>query len=375
MDPVQVSQTRYHRQMLLPQIGEAGQRKLGAARVLLVGCGALGTVIAEQLVRAGVGFLRIADRDIVELTNLQRQVLFDEQDVREGLPKAVAAARRLGKINSSVRVDARVVDVHAGNVEELVQIGVHESGSGFRVPGSGARIPEPGTRDPEPVDLILDGTDNVETRYLINDLAIKWQIPWIYGAAVGAEGRMMAIRPGVTACLRCVFPEPPRPGELATCDTAGVLGPAVTVVAAMQAAAAIKLLSGNESAIAQQMLVLDLWADRIFPMSMAGAKREDCPTCGLKRFEFLDAMGGPGTVSLCGRNAVQIRGAGGLNIEQMAGRLATAGSVERTPYFIRCVLRDVEGISLTLFPDGRLIVHGTPDPGRARSVAARFLGM
>src|SRR5262245_34353204 len=213
---------RYHRQTLLPQIGEAGQRKLAGARVLLVGCGALGSTIAEQLARAGIGHLRNADRDIVELTNLQRQVLFDDSDAAGGLPKAVAAANRLSKINSTITIEPRVVDVDALNVEQLV---------------AGC-------------DMILDGTDNVATRYLVNDVAVKHTIPWIYGACVGTEGRVMTIRPGAGACLRCIFPQPPNASELATCDTAGVLGPVASVVGAMQALAAIKLLSGNADAIA-----------------------------------------------------------------------------------------------------------------------------
>ena len=208
--------SRYHRQVLLPQIGQAGQERLAGARVLLVGCGALGSVIAEQLARAGVGLLRIADRDVVELTNLQRQVLFDERDVAEHTPKAVAAARRLKEINSEVRVEALICDVHAGNIEDFVD-----------------------------GDLIIDGTDNVETRYLVNDISVKHGLPWVYGACVGTEGRCMAVLPPEDACLRCVYPEPPSATELPTCDTAGVLGPAAALVASLQVTAAIRLLVGE----------------------------------------------------------------------------------------------------------------------------------
>jgi adenylyltransferase/sulfurtransferase len=346
-------QNRYHRQMLLPQLGQQGQRRLASGRVLLVGCGALGTIMAEQLARAGVGFLRIADRDVVELSNLQRQVLFDEQDAREGLPKAVAAANRLRRINSSVTIDAQVVDVHAGNIEQLV-----------------------GGDSQSPVDLILDGTDNVETRYLINDVAVKRGIPWVYGAAVGSEGRVMSVLPGKTACLRCVFADPPGPGQLATCDSAGVLGPAVGVVASLQACIAIKILSGNDDAVGEQMTVIDLWNNRLHTVSLAGARCDDCLTCGARRFEFLDQKRGSAAASLCGRNAVQIRpmSRDGVDLPRLAARLETAGTVQPTPYFVRCTLAEFAGISLTVFPDGRVIVHGTGDVARARSISARFVG-
>ncbi|MGE5609843.1 MAG: ThiF family adenylyltransferase [Bacillota bacterium] len=363
MDTTQLPQNRYHRQMLLPQIGPEGQRKLAAARVLLVGCGALGTVLAEQLVRAGVGYLRIADRDIVELSNLQRQVLFDEEDVRQCLPKAVAAANRLGRINSSVRIDPQVVDVHASNIEELAGLDSSVFGN-----DRGGR---------QAVDLILDGTDNVETRYLINDLSAKLRIPWIYGAVIATEGRVMPILPGRTPCLRCIFPEPPAPGELATCDTAGVLGSAVNVVASFQAAIAMKILTGNQAAVAEELITLDLWANRMLSVSVKDARREDCPTCAQRRFEFLNAVDGPGTTSLCGRNAVQIRPSTRqtLNLEQVASRLAHAGQVSKTPYFVRCSLADPAGAALTVFPDGRVIVHGTQESMRARSIVARFVGI
>ncbi len=340
--------------MLLPEIGVTGQRRLGNSRALLVGCGALGSVIAQHLVRAGVGFLRIVDRDIVELTNLQRQTLFDENDVREELPKAVAAERKLRNINSSVRIEGIVGDVHAGNVEQMIEV-----------------------RDSRPrIDLILDGTDNVETRYLINDLAVKWGVPWVYGAVVGGEGRMMAILPTSTPCLRCVFPEPPRPTELATCDTVGVLGPAAGVVGSLQAAAAIKVLSGHADAIASEMIVFDLWSNRLAAVAMKDAKRDDCATCAMKRFEFLDSTRGSGVTNLCGRGTVQIRSSeiDHINLTHAGDRLANCGVVRRSPYLVRCALYDPAGIELSVFPDGRVMVHGTDDSARARSIVARFLG-
>jgi adenylyltransferase/sulfurtransferase len=338
---------RYHRQALLPQIGPTGQEQLSRARVLVVGCGALGTVIAEQLVRAGIGFVRIVDRDVVELSNLQRQTLFDESDAAEGTPKAIAARQRLERINSEVTIDAIVADFFSGNAEELAD-----------------------------VDLILDGTDNVETRYLLNDLAVKLGVPWIYGACVGMEGRVMTIRPNDTACLRCLFPEPPGVGELPTCDTAGVLGPLAGIVASMQSTSAIKLLSGNVDAVAREMLVIDLWSNRIHSVDLAHARRDDCPTCAKGHFEFLEGPSLRRPVSLCGRNAVQVRptSKGGVQLDVVAKRLAPFGVLTRTPYLLRLDLKDEHALQLTLFADGRLIVGGTTDVDRARSIYARYIG-
>ncbi|MGH7177690.1 MAG: HesA/MoeB/ThiF family protein, partial [Tepidisphaeraceae bacterium] len=250
-----MSHERYQRQTILPQIGVAGQRRLAESRVMLAGCGAIGSVVAEQLVRAGVGFLRVVDRDVVELGNLQRQVLFDESDAAAGTPKAVAAAKRLLAINSSVTVEPRVRDIDSGNVHELA----------------------------ESVHLIVDGTDNAETRYLLNDFSVEQALDWVYGGCVGVEGRVMVIRPGKTPCLRCVFPSPPKPGELPTCDTAGVLGPVAAIVGSLQAIAAIRLLLGTATE-ESQMLVVDGWNGRLRSVSM-GDRRPDCPACGRRRFE------------------------------------------------------------------------------------------
>ncbi len=351
---------RYQRQTLLPQIGPAGQARLGRARAILIGCGALGTVLADALVRAGIGYLSIVDRDLVEWSNLQRQVLFDEADAKEGAPKAVAAARRLRAINSSVSIEPLVADLNGANVERI--LGLESAGA---------------TRP----DLILDGTDNVVTRYLLNDVSVKHGVPWIYGACVGTEGRMMTIRPGETACLRCIFPEPPAPGELPTCDTAGVLGPAAGVVASLQAVAAIKLLIGAAVNIKEELISLDLWSSRFRATSLADARRDDCPTCALNRFDFLDAPISD-SASLCGRDAVQIRPASGygnpdsskFDLNQAALRLLGCGKIERTPYLLRCQLDSPPGVRLTLFPDGRLIVHGVTDIDRARSLYARYIG-
>src|SRR6185503_9485537 len=274
------SDSRYSRQILLPWIEEAGQQRLAASRVVVVGCGALGGTAAEQLARAGVGHLKIVDRDVVELSNLQRQVLFDEEDAKANLPKAVAAERRLKRINSSIEIRGVVADVNAENAEELLA-----------------------------ADLILDGTDNAETRYLINDVAVKRGVPWIYAGCVGSEGRVMAVVPGKTACLRCVFPDAPLAGEVETCDTAGVLGPAASVAASIQAGLAIRMIVGDE--VESGMLTFDLKTGRFNRVAQSEARRDDCVCCGSRDFEFLNARGASKAVSLCGRNSVQIRPAAG----------------------------------------------------------------
>ncbi len=344
MDPA----LRHHRQTLIPRIGQTGQRRLAESRVLLVGCGALGCVIADQLVRAGTGYVRIIDRDIVETTNLQRQTLYDESDVANELPKAVAAARRLTQVNSEVRIDPVVADVHSGNIERLADFDGHKP------------------------DVILDGTDNVDTRYLINDLAVRDAIPWVYGAAVACEGRAMAVLSG-GPCLRCVFREPPAPGELATCDTAGVLASTVAITASWQVTLALKILVGRSKGIAPQLLTFDLESGRFHQLSLEQARSGDCPCCGKRNFAFLNAAAGE--VSLCGRNAVQIRsGAPSINVDSMAAKLSTVGKVSRRTFFLHCDLAEPAGWRLTLFPDGRLIVSGTSDPTRARAVAARYVG-
>ena len=337
---------RYHRQVLLPQIGPAGQARLAASHVLLVGCGALGSVLAEQLVRAGAGSLRLVDRDVVEWTNLQRQVLFEESDAREGLPKAVAAQRRLARVNSTVRIEAVVADVHSGNVETLA---------------SG-------------VDLVLDGTDNVETRYLINDVSVKHGIPWVYGACVGTEGRVMPIFPGRSACLRCVYPQPPSGADLPTCDTAGVLGPVAAAVASVQAVAAIKLLTGNAADLPPLLWSADLWSGRFHSTPIN--KDADCPACGRREFPFLTTPVSQST-SLCGRRSVQVQPTRmdmRLDLDAAATKLSGVGEVIRTPYLVRCRLRDKAELEMTLFADGRMIVSGTTDRDNARSLYARYVG-
>jgi adenylyltransferase/sulfurtransferase len=303
-------------------------------------------VIADQLARAGVGFIRIVDRDLVEWTNLQRQVLFDESDARDSIPKAIAAAKRLRAINSAIEIDEHAMDVDGTNIEPLLRVGDHA------------------------VDLILDGTDNVETRYLINDVAVKHKLPWVYGACVGTEGRMMSIVPHQTACLRCVFPQPPGPGELPTCDTAGVLAPVANIVASLQVTIAMKLLLSGE---AGPLVRVDGWSPRLHVTDTRDARRDDCPTCAQGRFEFLDRAASGGGARLCGRNAVQVRPdlRFDLSLDALAAKLGTTMAIQRWPY----LLRGREGeIEISVFPDGRAIVHGTSDVARARAIYSRYIG-
>lgn len=335
---------RYHRQMLFPGIGEAGQERIKAAHVAVVGVGALGTVSANLLARAGVGRLSLIDRDYVELTNLQRQVLFDEDDLASGLPKAAAATERLRRVNSTIAIAPVVVDLTSANAEALLA----------------------------PPDLVIDGTDNFEARYLINDVRVKHGRPWIYAGAIASEGSVWVIRPGQTPCLRCVFAEPPAPGTTPTCDTAGVLGPAVGVVASWQVAEALKLLVGAEEAVSRQMLYLNVWTGHIAQVD-PGPLRADCPTCQQRRFEYLDSRRESRSIQLCGRDAVQIGGTPGtrLDLADLAERLRNVGEVEQNRFLLK--LR-VNGHELRVFPDGRAIVQGTTDFEVARALYARYVG-
>src|SRR5919204_5265651 len=301
---------RYSRQMRFPGLGKAGQEKLLASRVTLCGCGALGTVLANVLVRAGVGFLRVIDRDFVEPSNLQRQVLFDESDVANNLPKSEAAAVKLRQINSSVAVEPVVADIDRTNVEELC-------------------------RD---ADLILDGSDNFEVRYLINDVAVKHGKPWVYGGAVGSQGMTMTVIPGETPCLRCVFEAAPAPGEAGTCETAGVLGPVVNIVASFQAAEAFKILTGTRDKVNRDLIYVDVWDNiqrRIKIAPLLG--KVDCPCCGRRRFEWLGGEHGAQTTSLCGRNAVQVahRSPSRLNFEELARHLEAHGDVSYNRFLLK----------------------------------------
>lgn len=338
--------SRYSRQILFGEIGVNGQQRLTESLVVILGCGALGTVQAEALCRAGVGRLRIIDRDFVEESNLQRQTLFTEDDARGAMPKAVAAQRRLGQINSEVRVEALVADIHSKNIESLVQ---------------GAAC-------------ILDATDNFETRFLINDAAIKHGIPWVYGAAVGSYGVSMTVLPQDTPCLRCVLEKLPAPGSSPTCDTAGVLSPIVNVIASVQVAEALKILSGNIGRINRRMLCFDVWENSYRQIGIANVRDEgDCPCCQQRRFEFLEGVGSAAT-TLCGRDSVQIsvRDGSGLNLKELAQRLKAVGKVQINEFLLRLT---VDQFEIAVFPDGRGIVRGTKDAQVARSLYARYVGV
>lgn len=347
---------RYQRQILLPQIQQAGQEKLSQACALLIGVGALGCTIADQLARAGVGRIVLVDRDIVELTNLHRQTLYDETDARLARPKAYAASLRLIEVNKRIEIQHVVTDVTADNIRDLVYV--------YRP------------------TLLLDGTDNAETRYLVNDASIRDAVPWIYGACVGTEGRVMTIVPGVTPCLRCVFPTMPSPGELATCDTAGVLGAASATVGALQAVEAIKLIVEGVQSVKSEMTVLDVWSRRYRVLDLTDARRADCLSCVKKQLNMLVAQPAA-AASLCGRNTVQVRLANLPRIQytdthqplldQLTPRLeAVLRDVQRTPYLVRARVDDAT--ELSVFADGRVLVHGTSDLAKARTIVARYLG-
>lgn len=342
---------RYNRQMLLPWIGQAGQERICASRVLIVGLGALGTVLAELLARAGVGTMLLVDRDIVELSNLQRQTLFDESDAAGSVPKAVAAAQRLRRINSSAAIEPLVMHLDATNLDDVAL-------------------------RPHRCDLILDGTDNIATRYLLNDFAIRHAIPWVYCAAVGTEGRAMPILPGEGPCLRCIFPAPPDPAHLQTCDTAGVLGSATALAASAASAMAIKILAGRPDLVTASLLHADLLSESFRTIGGRSARNPNCPCCGQRRFEFLDAPRADRGTSLCGRSAVQVLPGARMKLDLAAieSRLRPVATVTRTPFLIRALLSDPAGIELTVFPDGRAVVGGMDDPGRALAIVSRFIG-
>jgi adenylyltransferase/sulfurtransferase len=335
---------RYARQTLLFPHGAADQARLARARLLVLGLGALGSTLADLLVRAGVGFVRLVDRDVVELSNLHRQALYDEADAREGRPKAIAAADRLSAVNVGVQLEPLAVDFDADNAESLLT----------------------------DVDLALDATDNFEARYLLNEAAVKLGRSWIYSAVVGSYGATTTIRPGQSPCLRCVFPVQPAPGSTPTCETAGILGPIAALIGSIAAAEALKLLIGAEQHLRPGLLWADLWAGS-FQTTPLPALRADCPVCQRHRFELLDRPAARSTASLCGRNAVQVRPSvrRAVDLPALAARLAPIGEVRCGAHLLRFRAGDHE---LTVFPDGRAIVRGTEDPATARQIYARYIG-
>jgi molybdopterin/thiamine biosynthesis adenylyltransferase len=275
--------------------------------------------------------------------------LFDERDAAASAPKAVAAAQRLKAINSQIAIEPHVTDVWAGNIERLV----------------------------EGIDLILDGTDNVQTRYLLNDAAVHWNIPWVHAACVGTEGRVMPVAPNRGACLRCIYPDPPAASELATCDTAGILQPAAAAVASLAAAQAMKILTGQFKAREQKLWKLDIWSGRFTAIDLSEGRQADCPCCGIKDFPFLNVNSGDTATALCGQNSVQVRpfrAWSDADFDRAVARLGRAGQVEGGVFFSRCRLAEPPGITLTCFRDGRLLVHGTADTGRAKAIYAKYLG-
>lgn len=349
---------RYRRQSILPGFGMESQVRLANSHAIIVGAGALGCASADLLARAGVGRLTLVDRDVVELTNLQRQCLFDESDAAERRPKAEAAAARLARVNSGIRIEPRVMDVTSRSLPRLL-------------------------RDTGP-DVIVDGTDNAGTRYLLNDAAVRDAIPFVYGGVIGTRGMQMTVLPGESACLRCVFDEPPAPGTMPTCDTAGVLGPAVAIVAGCQAVDAIKVLVGRRDLIKPTLLEFDLWSAERRRLDLSalcdpGARR-DCPCCGKRSFEFLEGKHDDDAIKLCGQLAVQIGSTGReCDLDHASGKLREFSPKRVSPSLLRVVLteeraEDGEPLELSLFADGRAIVLGTADPARARGVYAKYVG-
>lgn len=363
---------RYDRQVLLSPIGETGQARLADARVLVVGCGALGSVVAESLARAGVGRLDIVDRDVVELTNLHRQTMFDESDAASATPKAQAAATHLHRINSSIEVTPHVADFNPASAQRLA-------------------------RD---CDLIIDGTDNFETRFLLNDLAVAKGLPLVYGGAVGTTGTLLNVLPATpsgdspweqaeltTPCLRCVFGQAPAPGITPTCDTVGVLGPLTVHIASAQAIESIKILVGDFAHVSRSLRSMDVWTGSCKTLDLSQARREDCPCCGGRQFDYLRGAEVSQAVSLCGRYAVQVLPVGATTDEDhdeeprvdfraIADRLRAHGEVTVTPFTLRSELPSAGNpIRLTLFPDGRAIFHGTTDPAQARTLYSRYIGL
>lgn len=350
-----MGEPRYHRQMIFPGLGREGQSRLSAATVVVVGCGATGSHLSELLARAGVGRLRIIDRDFVELTNLQRQTLFDEQDIAENLPKAVAAARKLQRINSSIAIEVIVTDVGPGNILDLLK----------------------------DATVVLDGTDNFSTRYLLNDACLRLGIPWVYTGVIASYGMSATFIPdgaverlpgqrSATGCLRCLLGEMPPPGSTATCDTAGVVGPAVALLTGVSAGEALKLIVGTGK-LNPGLIHMDLW-EHVYELFGAAPRRSDCPACGLHHFEFLNAKIGATSTSLCGRNAVQVTVAGsaGLDLERIKKQLSEiAANIRSNDYLLKA---EIDGYEFTVFPDNRAIIKGTSDENLAKSLYARYIG-
>jgi len=332
---------RYSRQTLFSGIGEEGQQKLGGSCVVIIGCGALGTIIATSLVRAGVGKVRIIDRDFIEYHNLQRQVLFSEEDIKTELPKAIAAEKHLKKVNSSIEIEGVVSDVNYTNIERLV---------------TGA-------------DLILDGLDNLETRFLINDVSLRHKIPWVYGGAISSYGMTMNIIPHETPCFRSLSASPSGSGIALTCDTAGVISPAPFIIGSLQTAEAMKILVGAKD-INRDLIIIDAWKDEFSHFKIS--RRTDCPACH-GEYQFLEARFGTRTTSLCGQNAVQVLNpeVREISFETLAKHLEPIGEVNYSEFMLRF---RVDSHEIVIFPDGRAIVKNTNDEAMARGLYTKYIG-
>lgn len=347
MDPDVDESRRFQKQERFAPLGQQGQERLAESSVLIVGVGALGSALAQSLVRSGVGRVALVDRDVVDVTNLPRQVLYSRDDAARSVPKVEAAHRELARIGGPTRIEAHLEHLAASNVHALL----------------------------EGHDLVLDGTDNLATRYLLNDACVRAGLPWIYGGVVGSGGLCLAVRPGVGPCLRCVFPEPPPAGTLETCDSAGVLQPAVSAVAALQAGAALRLLSDPSAAESPtaSLLEVDVWTGSVRRLDLP--RDPACPTCIEGRYDFLEAGSAEEAVALCGRNAVQVPPppGGGVDLTVLGDRVARSGAanVTRTDLLLRFEAGDLR---LTVFRDGRTLVEGSDDPELARSVVDRWVG-
>jgi adenylyltransferase/sulfurtransferase len=333
---------RYEKQIIFGEIGVEGQKKLLNKKAIIIGCGALGTVIANNLTRSGVGYIKIVDRDYIELSNLQRQILFDEEDIKENLPKVIAAERKLRKINSEIKIEPLLTDVNSTNIEEICK----------------------------GMDIILDATDNLQTRYLINDLSIKLNIPWIYGAVIGSSGMVHTIIPNETPCLRCMFPEIPTIGATETCDTAGVLNSITSIVASLESMEAIKILLDKKSTVIKGLQYIDIWTNDFEHIDMN--IDENCIACGKNNFEFMNRSTEE-AVYLCGKNSIQVNPMQKeISAENIVRRLKSLDiDVKQNAYFIKF---DIEDVQITLFYDGRAIIKNTNDIKRATSLYARYIG-
>jgi len=333
---------RYEKQIFFNEIGEDGQRRLLVSKVVIIGCGALGTVIANNLVRSGVGYVRIVDRDYIELSNLQRQLLFDEDDIKNNLPKAVAAEYKLKKINSEIQIESVVTDVNPKNIEKLC----------------------------EGMDIILDATDNFQTRFLINDISVKLNIPWIYGGVIGSSGMTYSIIPNKTPCFRCIFPDIPPAGSVDTCDTAGVLNAITNIIASLQSTEAIKILTGQFDAVIKEMRFIDIWVNTFDNLMIY--PKDNCTTCKGNNYEFLNCEA-EDAVYLCGKDSIQINPMNSeVSMKSINNRLDAMGiTIKSNSFYSKFT---IEGIQFTLFYDGRAILKNTSDVNKAKTMYSKYIG-